>query len=146
MPRGMWGLNSLTRNGTHVPSLEGGFLTTGPPGKSCVRIFLSFSSIPWYAGGGCSVAQSCPVLCDPVDCSNQASLSFSISWSLLKLMSIESVMPPNHLILCLILISSFFLLPSVLPSIKVFSNELTLPAQSIRASAAAPVLPMDIQG
>ena len=49
----------------------------------------------------------------------QASLSFSISWSLLKLMSIESVMPSNHLILC----HSLLLLPSTFASIKVFSNE-----------------------
>jgi len=52
----------------------------------------------------------------------QASLSFTISWSLLKLMSIESVMLPNHLILC----RPLLLLPSVFPSIKVFSNELAL--------------------
>ena len=49
-----------------------------------------------------------------------ASLSFTISWSLLKLMSIESVMPFNHLILCCPLL----LLPSIFPSIRVFSNEL----------------------
>ena len=47
-----------------------------------------------------SVAQSCLILCDHMDCRNQASLSFPISWSLLKLMSIESMMPSNHLILC----------------------------------------------
>ena len=51
----------------------------------------------------------------------QASLSIAISWSLLKLMSIESVMPSNHLILCHPL-----LLPSVFPSIEVFSNESAL--------------------
>ena len=51
----------------------------------------------------------------------QASLSFTISWSLLKLMSIESVMPSNHLILC-----SLFLLPSIFPSIRVFSHESAL--------------------
>ena len=45
------------------------------------------------------------------------------SWSLLKLMSIESVMPSNHLILC----HPFFLLPSIFPSIRVFSNESVLP-------------------
>ena len=45
-----------------------------------------------------SVAQSCPTLCDPMDCSLQASLSITNSQSLLKLMSIESVMPSNHLI------------------------------------------------
>ena len=52
----------------------------------------------------------------------QASLSFTISWSLLKLMSIESVMPSNHLILC----RPLLLLPSIFPSIRVFSNESTL--------------------
>ena len=51
----------------------------------------------------------------------QASLSFTISGSLLKLMSIESVMPSDHLILCCPLL----LLPSVFPSTRVFSNELT---------------------
>ena len=51
----------------------------------------------------------------------QASLSFTISWSSLRLMSIESVMPSNHLILC-----CPHLLSSIFPSIKVFSNELAL--------------------
>ena len=49
----------------------------------------------------------------------QVSLSFTISWRLLKLMSTESVMPSNHLILC----HPLFLLPSIFPSIRVFSNE-----------------------
>ena len=52
----------------------------------------------------------------------QASLSITNSRSLLKLMSIESVMPTNHLILC----HSLLLLPSILPSIRVFSSELAL--------------------
>ena len=52
----------------------------------------------------------------------QASLSFTIFWSLLKLMSIESVMPSNHLILC----HPLLLLPSIFPSIRVFSNESAL--------------------
>ena len=52
----------------------------------------------------------------------QASLSITNSWSWPKLMSIESVMSSNHLILCL----PFLLLPSILPSIKVLSNELAL--------------------
>ena len=51
----------------------------------------------------------------------QASLSFTISWSLLKLLSIESVIASNHLILC-----SPLLLPSVFPRIRVFSNESVL--------------------
>ena len=52
----------------------------------------------------------------------QASLSFTIYWSLLKQMSIESVMPFDHLILCLPLL----LLPLMFPSIKVFSNDSAL--------------------
>ena len=57
----------------------------------------------------------------PWTAAHQASLSFTTSWSLLKLMSIESVMPSNHLVLCRPL-----LLPSVFPSIKVFSKESVL--------------------
>ena len=53
---------------------------------------------------------------------HQASLSFTISWSLLKLISIESVVPSNHLILC----RPLLLLPSIFPSIRVFSSELAL--------------------
>ena len=55
----------------------------------------------------------------PWTAAHQASLSITSSWSLLKLMCIESVMPSNHLILCL----PFLLLPSIFPSIKVFSYE-----------------------
>ena len=69
----------------------------------------------------CSVAKSCPTLATPWMAAHQASLSITNSWSLLKLMSIESVMPFNHLILCCPL-----LLPSVFPSIRVFSNESVL--------------------
>ena len=58
----------------------------------------------------------------PWPAANQTSLSFAISWSLLKLISIESVMPSNHLALC----CSLLLLPSIFPSIRVFSNELSL--------------------
>ena len=57
-----------------------------------------------------------------MDCSRQASLSFIFSLSLLKFMFTESVMPSNRLILC----HPLLLLPSVFPSIKVFSNESTL--------------------
>ena len=63
---------------------------------------------------------SCPSPGFPV--LHQASLSFTISWSLLNLMPIESVMPSNHLILCCPLL----LLPSIFPSIRVFSSESTL--------------------
>ena len=58
----------------------------------------------------------------PWTAARQASLSIINSWSLLKLMSIESVMPSNHLILC----HPLLLLPSIFPSIRVFSNESVL--------------------
>ena len=75
--------------------------------------------------------------------SHQASLSFTVSWNLPKLMSTESVMPSNHLILCHPL-----LLPSEFPSIRIFSNESTLTSggQSVGISASASVLPTNIQG
>ena len=74
----------------------------------------------------------------------QASLSFTISQSFLKLMSTESVMPSKHVILC----HPLLLLPSTFPSIRVFSNDSALISggQGIVASASASVLPMTIQG
>ena len=69
----------------------------------------------------CSVSQLCPVFATPWPVARQASLSITNSRSSLKLMSIESVMPSNHLILCHPL-----LLPSIFPSIRVFSKESVL--------------------
>ena len=69
-----------------------------------------------------SVARLCPTLCDPMDYSMPASLSITNFWNLLKCTSIESVMPSNHLILCCPLL----FLPSIFPSIRVFSNESVL--------------------
>ena len=76
-----------------------------------------------------SVAQLWPTLCDPMDCSipdffhhHHPHQSITNSWSLLKLMSINSVMPSNHLILC----HPLLLPPSIFPYIRVFSNELAL--------------------
>ena len=69
-----------------------------------------------------SVAQSCPTLCDPMDCNT---LGFPVHHQLPEttlLMSIESVMPGNHLILC----RPLLLPPSIFPSIRVFSNESAL--------------------
>ena len=60
--------------------------------------------------------------CDTMDCSMQASLSITNSQSLLRFMSIESVMPSNHLILS----HPLLLLPSIFPNIRVFSNESVL--------------------
>ena len=70
----------------------------------------------------CSVTKLCLALCDLRTAACQTSLSFTISQSLCKLMSIESGMPFNHLILCYPLL----FLPSIFPSIRVFSNELAL--------------------
>ena len=69
-----------------------------------------------------SVAQLCPTRCDPIDCSTRASLSITNSQSLLKLMSVESVMPSSHFILC----GPLLLPPSIFPSIRVSSNESAL--------------------
>ena len=64
--------------------------------------------------------QSCPTLCDPWTAARQASLSFTISRSWLKLMSIESVMPSRHLVLC----PPPFLLPWIFPSIRAAADEM----------------------
>ena len=80
----------------------------------------------------------------PWTAARQASLSFTISRSLPKFMSIESVMPSNHLTLC----HPRLLLPSVFPSIRVFSNDQLFGSDgpSIRALASTSVLPKSIQG
>ena len=69
-----------------------------------------------------SVTQSCPTLCDSMNRSMPGLPVHHQSWSLPKLMSIESMMPSSHLILC----RPLLFLPSIPPSIRVFSNELTL--------------------
>ena len=73
----------------------------------------------FFRGDCCPFAKSCQTLWNLMDCSTLGSLSFPISWSLLRFMSTESVMLSNHLILHFPL----FLLPSICPSIRVFSNE-----------------------
>ena len=80
-----------------------------------IEIMYSFYLIHQFS----SVAQLCPTSCDPTDCSMPGLLVHHQLWSSLKFMSVESVMPSNHLILCrpLLLPSSIF------PSIRVFSNE-----------------------
>ena len=75
-----------------------------------------------YSGYCCSVAKICPTLCDPIDYSMPGLPVHHQLQSLLKLMSIESVMQANHLILC----HPLHLPPSVFPSIRVFSNESAL--------------------
>ena len=92
----------------------------------------------------CSVAKLCPTLWDPMNCSTAASLSFTVSQSLLRLMSIDLVMPFSHLILCcpLLLLLSIFPASGALPMSQLFAWD----GQSLRASASASVLPISIQG
>ena len=85
---------------TYIHSFKYSLIIVVVQSLSCFQLFVT----PWTA--------AC-----------QASLCFSISWSLLKIMSIELVMLSNHLILYHLLL----LLPSVIPSIRVFSNESALP-------------------
>ena len=79
--------------------------------QTCERLSVQFSS----------VTQSCLTLCDPMDCITPGFPPISNSQSLLKLMSIKSVMPSNHLIL-----HPLLLLPSIFPIIRAFSNESAL--------------------
>ena len=88
-------------------------------------VFRASFSAPNHRPGQ-AVVQSpsyAPLFSTPWTAARQSSLAFTISWSLLKLMSSESTMPSNHLILC----HPFLLLPSIFPSVKVLSNELVLP-------------------
>ena len=100
---------------THSSILVWRILRTEKPGR-----LQSMGSQSWTQ----SVQSLNPVrlFVTPWTEARQAFLSFTISWSLLKLMSIESVMPSNHLILSCPLL----LLPSIFPSISVFSNESVL--------------------
>ena len=87
--------------------------------KESENIFLSFFSFPMSSVQSLSYVL---LFATPWTAAGQASLSIANSLSLLKLMSIESVMPSNHLILC----HPLLLLPSIFPSIRVFSNESVL--------------------
>ena len=102
---------------------------------------LVYVSIYPYINQFNSVAQSCPTLCGPMDYST--SLSITNSRSMLKLMSLESVMPLNYLILCCPLL----LLPSIFPRIRVFSNESVLCIRWPKdwSFSSASVFPMIIQ-
>ena len=97
-----------------------GHIISSVQSLSCVQLFAT----PWTTA-------------------HQASLSITNSWSLPKLMSIESVMPSNHLILC----RPLLLLPSIFPSIRVFpvSQLSASGSQSIGVSASTSVLPMNTQ-
>ena len=143
-----------------LPAFESEVLTTRPPGKSQQAHILlkmklmfrktggSFSSgrffFPMYSISSVQFSRSVVSNCvTPWTAASQASLSITNSRNLLKLMSIELMMPSNHLILC----HPLLLLPSIFPSIKIFSNEFALCIgwpKSIGASIPASVFPMNI--
>ena len=87
------------------------------------KMTLVNHTIPRYSEFQFSSVQSllCPTLCDAMDRSTPG-LSITNSWSVLKLIPIESVMPSKHLTLC----RPLLLLPSIFPSIRVFLNESVL--------------------
>ena len=99
------------------PALQEDSLSAEPPRR--YKFILIFYR---YSVQFSSVTQLCPTLCDPMTAAHQASLTITNPGSSPKLMSIESVMPSSHLILC----HPLLLLPPVPPSIRVFSNESTL--------------------
>ena len=109
----------------------GGFFTTGPAGNTNVASTCCC----------CSVAKSCPTLCNRMDCYTP---SFPVLHCLPQFAQIhvESVMPSNHLILC----RPLLLPPSIFPSFRVFSNESALHIRCPKTEASASVLPVNIQG
>ena len=109
----------------------------------CSRIlyYVSHQGSPNIPNCCCLVTHRVQLFATPNTAACQVSLSFTISWSLLKLMSIESMMPSRCLVLC----HPLFLLPSIFPSIRVFSDELTLGIRCPKywASVSASLLPMN---
>ena len=90
--------------------------------SSVIILFSSVISVSVHFSQFSSVTQLCPTLCNSINCSTSGPSSITNSRSSLKRMSIESVMPSSHLILC----HPLLLLPPIPPSIIVFSNESTL--------------------
>ena len=88
--------------------------------RNCVSFLFVFSLVLYTSS--VQLLSSVQLFANPWTAAHQASLSITNSWSLLKLMSIELVMPFNHLILC----HPLLLLPSIFPGIRVFSNESVL--------------------
>ena len=92
----------------------------------------------------CSVAKSCPILCNPMDSSTPGFPVLHISQSLLKLMSVELMMPSNHLILCCPFSSCLHSFPTLgsFPKSQLFTSS----GQNIGVSASASGFPMTTQG
>ena len=90
--------------------------------KSFYRCTITHGLVKIHLSSSVHLLSCVRLFVAPLTAAHQASLSITNSQSLLKLISIESVMPSNHLILC----HSLLLLPSIFPSIRVFSNESAL--------------------
>ena len=80
---------------------------------------MTHPQAPWQLQVDVQSLSHVQLFVTPWTAAHQVSLSFTISWNLLKLMSFELVMPPNHLVLC----GHLLILPSIFPSIRVFSND-----------------------
>ena len=122
----MW--HSLLWNGFSKKYLDSNFQGTSAKKVECLKsqpdhILISPTSREvLHKHQFSSVAQSCPTLCDPMNCSTPGFPVYHQLPEFTKLVSIELVMPSSHLILC----HALLLLPPIPPSIRVFSNESTL--------------------
>ena len=94
-----------------------------------LKLVMGLVMVTFHSVQFSSITQSCWTLCDPIHCSTPGFL-FTISRSLLKLTSIESVMPSNHLVLCCPLL----LLPSIFPNIRIFFKEVSSSYQVAKLS------------
>ena len=133
----------------HPSPVKSGFLRGKTQTQMCVKSSLGGSVghlglSYWSQGDCCHSFSHVWLFVIPWTAAHQASLSFTIFPSMLKLMSIESMMPSNHIIFY----RPLLLLPSIFPNIRVFSNELALHIRwpCIGTSASASVLPTNIQG
>ena len=106
----VWAFGSIVLGGPHVCFGNVCFYECGVKYYDWQYLFFFFGG----GGGGCccSVIKSCLTLCDPMDCSTAGFLSFTVSRSLLRFLSIGSVIASNHLTLCCLLLP----LPSVFPA------------------------------
>ena len=118
-------MSTNLENSALATGLEKVSFHSNPKERQCRRMSLSRQWVKFTVNSMSIFVQSLSSVwffANPRTAAWQASLSFTISQSLLKLMSIESVMPSNHLIFCCPLL----LLPSIFPSIEIFPNDLAL--------------------
>ena len=113
-------------------------LKSPPPHPVTASCLITNISMVLYCLGIVRLLGRVQLFVTPLTSAHQASLPFTVSQSLLKLMSVELVMPSSHLILC----RPLLLLPSVFPSSLPFASG----GQSIGVLASASVLPVNIQG